>query len=466
MKRFLSLLLVVAMVVSLGVCCVPASAEKADKAAANASFSDILAVVKEYAGNLDANTIAQIVGMFNDLKENGIPLSTDDIIAIVGGLAGDTVDTTMLGGVVAAVSDMIKNGVSFDKDAIMSIINGFLANAGEGTAIDSEVINVIVAAAADAFQNGFSFDTDTIAAIAAGLAGSAIEGVEIDPAMLSSMISAVIAGISDTKDKGLDLDADTIANIVSALAARVIGGDTIKPETVRALVMAIADSIENGLNLDSEAISDLILSLKGTEIYAQVMVAICNLTGKYPMKDIANNEYRDRILEAYYLDLIKGYSDGTFRPENVVTRAQFITIMYRAAGEPEVSGTLNFTDAADIDPNFANGVIWGTGKGIILGYHEGDFRPNWNINRAQTATFVYRYMVNVEGYNFGNIKGFNFADKAYISADYITAVNAIHAKNIMTCADGVSFDPYGIVNRAQAASVILGAYHVLHGLDA
>ena len=462
MKRFLSLLLVVAMVVSLGVCCVPASAEKADKAAADASFSDILAVVKEYAGNLDANTIAQIVGMFNDLKENGISLSTDDIIAIVGGLAGDTVDTTMLGGVVAAVSDMIKNGVSFDKDAIMAIINGFIASAGEGTAFDSEVINVIVAAAADAFQNGFSFDADTIAAIATGLAGNVIEGVEIDPAM----ISAVIAGISDIKEKGLDLDAGTIADIVSALAERVIGGDTIKPDTVRALVMAIADAIENGLSLDSEAIHDLIISLVGNETYAQVMVAICNLTGKYPMKDIANNEYRDRILEAYYLDLIKGYSDGTFRPENVVTRAQFITIMYRAAGEPEVSGTLNFTDAADIDPNFANGVIWGTGKGIILGYHEGDFRPNWNINRAQTATFVYRYMVNVEGYNFGNIKGFNFADKAYISADYITAVNAIHAKNIMTCADGVSFDPYGIVNRAQAASVILGAYHVLHGLDA
>ena len=462
MKRFLSLLLVVAMVVSLGVCCVPASAEKADKAAANASFSDILAVVKEYAGNLDANTIAQIVGMFNDLKENGIPLSTDDIIAIVGGLAGDTVDTTMLGGVVAAVSDMIKNGVSFDKDAIMAIINGFIASAGEGTAFDSEVINVIVAAAADAFQNGFSFDADTIAAIAAGLAGNVIEGVEIDPAM----ISAVIAGISDIKEKGLDLDAGTIADIVSALAERVIGGDTIKPDTVRALVMAIADAIENGLSLDSEAIRDLIISLVGNETYAQVMVAICNVTGNYPMKDIADNEYRDRILEAYYLGLVKGYPDGTFRPENVVTRPQFITMLYRADGEPAVSGTLNFTDADEIAADFTDAVIWGTNKGIILGYKDGSFRPYTNISRAQLATFLYRYMVNEKGFSFGNVPALKCIDKADIAADYLTAITAICSKNIMTNYDNGAFIPDGIVNRAHAASAILGAYHVLNGLPA
>ena len=67
-----------------------------------------------------------------------------------------------------------------------------------------------------------------------------------------------------------------------------------------------------------------------------------------------------------------------------------ITVLYRADGEPEVTGKVTFKDV-DENSYYTNAVIWGQQNEIIKGYSETEFGPNDNITREQIATIMHRY---------------------------------------------------------------------------
>ena len=84
----------------------------------------------------------------------------------------------------------------------------------------------------------------------------------------------------------------------------------------------------------------------------------------------------------------KGISDGT-RPNAAINRAQMVTMLWRAAGQPTAGGTANFTDVP-ADSYYANAVSWAVEGGITTGIGGGRFDPNSTCTRAQIATFLYR----------------------------------------------------------------------------
>lgn len=84
----------------------------------------------------------------------------------------------------------------------------------------------------------------------------------------------------------------------------------------------------------------------------------------------------------------KGISDGT-EPNAAINRAQMVTMLYRAAGSPEVSITPTFTDVP-ADSYYAKAVAWAVENGITTGVGSGKFDPNGTCTRAQIATFLYR----------------------------------------------------------------------------
>ncbi|MCF0138261.1 MAG: S-layer homology domain-containing protein [Oscillospiraceae bacterium] len=178
--------------------------------------------------------------------------------------------------------------------------------------------------------------------------------------------------------------------------------------------------------------------------------------------DIASSGYRDFIIEAAKQGLVMGYPDGSFRPNAPVTRAQFVTMLWRAAGEPAVSAELGFKDADTIAEGYKNAVMWGVAKGVIAGYNDDTFRPNQKISRAQMAAFMYRYMKNVEGFDFGEVSPAGFSDYEQIAPAYREAVNAVVSAGIMSGVTGTVFDPNGTANRGMAAAVMLRMYNLLH----
>lgn len=184
----------------------------------------------------------------------------------------------------------------------------------------------------------------------------------------------------------------------------------------------------------------------------------CNTCGFAPFSDIANSGYCDYIVVGWAAGIVGGYPDGTFRPNLDVTRGQFITMLWRACGEPEAENTeLSFTDAANIPDDYKAAVAWGVEAGIIYGYGDNTFRHGTPISRAQMATFSYRLMdVIFEDGSFDAFKTpFGFNDDAAVAADYVDGVNVCANLGVITGYPDGFFRPNATGTRGQAATIIL-----------
>lgn len=84
----------------------------------------------------------------------------------------------------------------------------------------------------------------------------------------------------------------------------------------------------------------------------------------------------------------KGISDGA-NPNAAINRAQMVTMLWRAMGQPAAGSSANFTDIP-ADAYYANAVSWAVENGITTGIGSGKFDPNGTCTRAQIATFLYR----------------------------------------------------------------------------
>ena len=91
---------------------------------------------------------------------------------------------------------------------------------------------------------------------------------------------------------------------------------------------------------------------------------------------------------AYEHSVITGYADGTFRPYNSVTRGQLCKIVVQAHQWPiDTSGGPHFTDVYVGTPFYAS-IETAYNHGVITGYNDGTFRPDNNVTRAQLAKII------------------------------------------------------------------------------
>ena len=194
----------------------------------------------------------------------------------------------------------------------------------------------------------------------------------------------------------------------------------------------------------------------------------------YPFTDIADSGYRYYISLGQAVGIVNGYPDGTFRPSNSVTRAQYITMLYNMFGKPEViiPGLL-FNDTGSISAPYLDAVKWGVAAGIINGYSDNTFRPDQDITRAQMATFSYRLMMLIAGGEAPDDykKPCGFKDEASIANVYKEAVNVCANTGIITGFDtdndgvGDTFRPNATANRGQAATIIVRVAASLGGSE-
>ena len=119
---------------------------------------------------------------------------------------------------------------------------------------------------------------------------------------------------------------------------------------------------------------------------------------KFPDVKQENYFYKP-VIWAVEKGITTGYSDNTFRPQNVCTRAQTVTFLWRMAGKPAPKSTENkFTDVKPTAYYYIP-TIWASEKKILAGYDDNTFRPQGKCLRRQMVTFLYKYdkYVNGEG---------------------------------------------------------------------
>ena len=109
-----------------------------------------------------------------------------------------------------------------------------------------------------------------------------------------------------------------------------------------------------------------------------------------PFTDVkADSYYYDAVIWATENGITNGISDTTFSPDDICTRAQMVSFLYRMADSPEVSGSTTFTDVA-ADAYYAKAVEWAKMNNITNGIGGGLFGPDYDCTRAQIVTFLWR----------------------------------------------------------------------------
>lgn len=137
----------------------------------------------------------------------------------------------------------------------------------------------------------------------------------------------------------------------------------------------------------------------GTLTRAMLVQILYNMEGQ-PESD-AQSQFSDVTETKWYYNavvwaaengIVNGYTDGTFKPDEAITREQLVTIFWRYAGEPETESTeVTFDDAENVSAYAENAVTWATENNIVNGMGNNRFAPKAGSTRAQTAKILKGY---------------------------------------------------------------------------
>ena len=176
---------------------------------------------------------------------------------------------------------------------------------------------------------------------------------------------------------------------------------------------------------------------------------------KMPFSDVALTDwFYGSVKYVYDNNLMQGLSDEKFAPKEYVTRAMFVTVIYRMEGEPKIGES----DFIDVENGiwYENAVNWANTNKIITGVSTDKFEPNLRITREQIATIIYRY-AQYKGYNVlvnagRNIDTYNDVDDiseyALLAMNYAVITSLVHGKTDLT------LNPLDNATRAETAVLL------------
>ena len=161
------------------------------------------------------------------------------------------------------------------------------------------------------------------------------------------------------------------------------------------------------------------------------------------------------VERAAELGLVTGYSDGTFRPDAAVTRAQFVLMLWRMCGEPAAAKAASFADAsADW---YQDALSWAVEKGYVNGLSDTRFGPDAPITRQQAMAILFRLNGGQSGteLTLTGIYEQTFADSTTIAAWAKDATWWAVYHELVSGVGGSRIAPEANASRAQIAAILL-----------
>ena len=148
-------------------------------------------------------------------------------------------------------------------------------------------------------------------------------------------------------------------------------------------------------------------------------------------------------------DLMGGYGNGLFGPNDNLSRAQFAQILFNKEGRPVVNYLLQYGDVAE-GAWYTEAIRWATSRGIVGGYGNGTFGPNDNITREQLAVMLWRYA----GSPAATDKELHFTDADKASGYALEALRWAVENGILNGYGDGRLGPQGQATRAQVAQML------------
>lgn len=181
--------------------------------------------------------------------------------------------------------------------------------------------------------------------------------------------------------------------------------------------------------------------------------SVCGYEVPFPFVDVSKTDwfYND-VKYVWQHDIMNGVSDTKFAPKTSMTRAMFVTVLYRLEGSPDVTGmaTPPFTDIGAKNFDWAyNAIVWAYNTGVTKGTSATTFAPGVAISRQEIVTMFYRYAGSpaVSGSPI-------FGDSSVISSWARNAVQWAKSFGVVNGYPNGNFGPVDATTRGQMAAMI------------
>ena len=175
-----------------------------------------------------------------------------------------------------------------------------------------------------------------------------------------------------------------------------------------------------------------------------------------PFTDVkAGDWFYEAVKYAYDNKLMDGTSATTFAPLTTTSRSMVVTVLWRLAGSPQCDAAPAFPDVAS-GSWYTDAVAWASENGIVTGYSSGSFGPDDIVTREQLATILYRYVQHTGG-GFQGAWAFplDYADAAQVSDWAYEAMCWCTMKGIISGVGGNRLNPQGSATRAEVAQILM-----------
>ncbi len=174
-----------------------------------------------------------------------------------------------------------------------------------------------------------------------------------------------------------------------------------------------------------------------------------------PFTDVSESDwFYDAVKYVSENSLMSGTTTTTFAPNNNMTRAMLVTVLYRLDGQPSVTGTNSFTDVQS-GLWYTNAVVWASENNIISGYGGDLFGTNDSVTREQMVSILYNY-AKYKSYDVTKTTELSaYTDASNVSSWAVSAMQWAVVNGIITGTTPTTLSPSGSATRAQVATVLM-----------
>ncbi len=279
-----------------------------------------------------------------------------------------------------------------------------------------------------------------------------------------------------------NLDVDQVKRIINVADYEMdlkVGkaADIVKEEVIQGGKVDLTDNIKNLPEDATVEVVENVSSDKVGEFIGKVKVSFANGTSReveipvvvkapakpkpWPftdVKEIAGHWKYENVKYVYENNIMNGIAGTTlFQPDHPLTRAMFATVLYRMAGNPEVTFKNTFPDVKD-GQYYTSAILWAADKKIVSGMSDGTYGVTQNITRAQIAKMLYEY-AKLQKYDISGAASLDsFTDKDKVRAWAVGYLKwAVDAGMINGKPNGdgtFRLDPDGFATRAECAKML------------
>lgn len=176
-----------------------------------------------------------------------------------------------------------------------------------------------------------------------------------------------------------------------------------------------------------------------------------------PFEDVNSNSWSyPYIYAGAYHGITQGVEKNQFGSAQKLSRGMAVTMLYRVAGSPEVSGTLSFRDTQKPD-YYTNALLWAVAGKIVVGYDDSTFRPDQDVTREE--------LFKMAGMAFGDLpdagQGKTYADAAKIGDFAVKPIENLTKAGVLQGYKDNTIRPQEKITREEAIKTVMAIYDLL-----